>query len=383
MTERASDVPHVEIVLDGHNHNYGRGHNHNHNHNHGHGHGHDQPDRPHEPGARRFAAPTPAGLLIALMALVAVTLAVVSAVLFDDGAGAPPVATIDPDELAAAITVPPTLAPRPVETSPAATPATATPAPEEGGLDRARLVAASVETLPPLTGTTVPQPDTFRLSDGSLTALDAPVARRSVTDHTIGAAGFNQTVTIINDPTAGRYRIDLVSGAQSVRVIVDVPGGTTYIETAPDDWATEPNDVIAERTGAPDIETFLRNLQLGPIRSDTRDAWTLVQDNPLVAGTRGEPQREWLVVIDASAVPEWARYAFGPGADAAPLPLSTLIGYAVYVGPNGSIRRVTGETEYGATVQRIIHRIDELDEPPVIELPAVADLSDEPVAGTG
>lgn len=377
MTERASDVPHVEIVLDGDDRDHDR----------------DQPDRPHEPGARRFGAPTPAGLVLALMALAAVTLAVVAAVLVGDGAGAPPVATIDPDELAAAITVPPTLAPRPVETSspstpgpstPApSTPAPSTPAPEAGRLDRARLVAASVETLPPLTGTTVPQPDTFRLSDGSLTALDAPVARRSVTEHTIGAAGFSQTVTIINDPTTGRYEIELASGGRSVRVIVDVPGGTTFIETTPDDWATEPNDVIAARTGAPDIDTLLRSLQLGPIRSDTRDAWTLVQDSPLVAGARGEPQREWLVVIDASAVPEWARYAFGPVGDAAPLPLSTLIGYAVYVGPNGSIRRVTGETEYGATVQRIVHRIDDLVEPPVIELPAVADPSDEPVAGTG
>ncbi|MFP5486895.1 MAG: hypothetical protein ACLGHQ_01125, partial [Acidimicrobiia bacterium] len=290
-------------------------------------------------------------------------------VLVAGGDDAPPDATVDPDDLASALTVPPTLTP---VTEPVVTLPPYPGAPIERGLDEPSLVAASVETLPPLTGTTIPQPDTFRLSDGSLAALDAPLARRSVTDHMIGVDGFDQTVTITNDPSTGRYLLEVDTGTANEQVTIDVQGGLTYVEVAPGEWVTEANDVIAERIGAPDLATFLRDLQLGPIRSDTRDAWTLVQQNGIVAGGRGEPLGEWVVVLDAAAVPEWARYAFGPTGDAPPVPGTTPVGFAVYVGANGAIRRVTGSTEYGATEQRIVHRIEELDEPPVIELPDVA-----------
>lgn len=315
-----------------------------------------------EPNWRRVAG---------LSALAGAVLGIVVAVtvLFAGGDDEPPEPTLDPDELASAITVPPTLTP---VTEPTVTLPPTPGDPPIGRPSEPALVAASVETLPPLTGTTVPQPDTYRLTDGSLAALDAPAARRSITDHMIGVDGFDQTVTITNDPATGRYLLEFAAGGDAQQVVIDVPGGLTYVEVAPDEWATESNETIVARTGSPDMATFLRNLQLGPIRSDTRDAWALVQDNALVEGATGTPVREWVVVLDATAVPEWARYAFGPSGDAAPLPGSTLVGYAVYVGANGSIRRVTGATEYGATEQRIMHTIDELAEPPTIELPDVS-----------
>jgi hypothetical protein len=300
---------------------------------------------------------------------------VVAVVLLTAGADDdPPATTLDPDELSDAITVPPTLTPRPEPTA-ATTPPTSEPTSAPGP----ERVAASVATLPARTDADRVPVDGFLLSDGSLAALDTPLPRRSVTDYVVGADGFEQTVTITNDPSTARYLLEFELGRATQRVVVDLIGGLTYLQ--PDntgdgssEWVTIPNDEVAANTGAPDMATFLRNLQLGPIRSDTRGGWELVQANGLV-DTTGDELREWVVVLDATAVPEWARYAFGPSSEAAPLPADTDVGFAVYVAADGSIRRVTGSAEFGSTSQRIAHRIEELDVAPVIELP----VADEPV----
>lgn len=322
-----------------------------------------RPDRP-APNWRKVT-----GLSALAGVLVGIAVAVVIATGGDDET--PPETTLDPDDLSSAITVPPTLTP---VTDPSATlpPTPGDGAPSVEPPTDVELVADSVDTLPPQAGT-IPQPDTFRLSDGSLAALDAETARRSITDYVVGVDGFEQTVTITNDPTTGRYLLEFDFGGEVEPVVVDLPGGLTYLrpEAGADEWATIPNDEVADNTGAPDMETFLRNLQLGPIRSDTRDAWELVRRNGLVDTSGSEDLTEWIVVLDAAAVPEWARYAFGPGAEAAPLPSNTKIGYAVYVSRDGSIRRVSGSAEFGVTSQRIVHRIEELDVPPTIELPPI------------
>lgn len=322
---------------------------------------------------------TVAGWSVLAGVVVAIVVAVVVSTGGDEEASTP--TTLDPDELASAITVPPTLTP--VTDPPVTLPAVPgqPPADAEPPTDVA-LVAGSVETLPPLTGT-VPQPDTFRLSDGSLAALDAPLARRSVTEYVVGVDGFEQTVTITNDPTTGRYLLEFDFGGEVEPVIIDLIGGLTYVraDAEVEEWVTIPNDEVAANTGAPDMATFVRNLQLGPIRSDTRDAWQLVRSNGLVETPGPDDLREWIVVLDAAAVPEWARYAFGPGSEAAPLASNTKIGYAVYVGRDGSIHRVSGSSEFGVTSQRIVHTIEELDDPPVIELPTSEPSTGEPSTG--
>lgn len=317
-----------------------------------------------------------------LSALAGVTLGIVVAVvlLASGGDDDPPGAdrsgtTVDPDELAAALTVPPTLTPA---TEPSVTLPPPPGATGDGELDDPALVAASVETLPPQLGGDLDPPDGFRLSDGSLAALDVPTARRSVTEHLVGVDGFEQTVTITNDPATERYLLEFDTGSAVQHVIVDLPGELSYVEIRPDEWTTVSNAEIAANSGSPDMATFLRSLQLGPIRSDTSDSWVLVQANDLVETNGDEPLREWVVVLGAAAVPEWARYAFGPTGDAPPLPGNTLVGYAVYVAADGSIRVVNGATEYGATTQRTVHRIEELDEPPTIELPIEPPVTEEP-----
>ena len=309
---------------------------------------------------------------ISALAGIVLGLAVAIVVLTASSDDVPPVTTLDPDELSDAITVPPTLTP---VTEPAVVvPATPLASAPSGALSTdLDLVAASVETLPGRPDADV-EPDGFRLSDGSLAALDTPLARQSVTDYVVGVDGFEQTVTITNDPATGRYLIEFDLGDATQHVVIDLLGGLTYLESPPGEWWTTPNDEIAASAGATDMATFVRNLQLGPIRSDTRDAWERVLQNGIVDAP-GEGLREYVVVLDATAVPEWARYAFGPGGDAAPLPGNTKVGFAVYVAADGSIRSVSGAAEYGATSQRIVHHIEELDTPPVIELP----VADEPV----
>lgn len=307
-----------------------------------------------------------------LSALAGVLVGIVVAVVAVSGGGddEPPATTLDPDDLASAITVPPTLTPvtEPPVTLP---PVPGQPSPDAEPPTDVAFVAESVDTLPPLNGT-IPQPDTFRLSDGSLAALDTPLARRSVTDHVVGVDGFEQTVTITNDPATGRYLLEFDSGVAAVQsVIVDLPGGDTYVRMPDGGWSVVPNEEIAENAGAPDMATFVRTLQLGPIRSDTRTGWSLVQANSIVDAP-GDALREYVVVVDAGTVPEWARYALGPIGEAPPITDDTQIGYAVYVARDGSIRRVSGSTEFGATTQRVVHRIEILDVPPVIELPDVS-----------
>ena len=311
---------------------------------------------------------------ISALAGVALGLAVAIVVLTAGADDDPPEATLDPDELSDAITVPPTLTPmtaplttEPTSTGPATPPASRQPGAMVFDLD---LVAASVETLPARPDADVEPSDGFGLSDGSLAALDAPLARRSVTDHVVGVDGFEQTVTITNEPTTGRYEIEFDIGDATQRVVIDLLGGLTYVPAGSSGWQTFPNDEIAASVGATDMATFLRNLQLGPIRSDTRNDWELVQSNGIVDAA-GEELREHVVVLDATAVPEWSRYAFGPNSEAAPLPGNTKVGFAVYVASDGSIRRISGSAEYGSTIQRIVHHIEKLDTPTMIELPVV------------
>lgn len=320
----------------------------------------DATSRPSGPGDPRPNWRKVAGL--SALAGIVLGIAVSVAVLSSDDDAQPPTATVHPDELAATITVPPTLTPDSSATVPAASAPTPTVATD---VER---VAASVETLP--VRREVAEQRGFFLSDGSLAALDTPLPRRSVTEYVVGVDGFEQTVTITNDPATRRYLLELEVGGEPQRAIVDLAGGLTHAESAPGEWIAIPNDELAANAGAADMATFVRNLQLGPIRSDTRQAWELVRANAFVEVPDGtDDVREWIVVLDAAAVPEWARYAFGPASEAAPLPSDTKIGFAVYVAEDGSIRRVSGSAEFGATSQRVVHRIDELDAAPVIELP--------------
>ena len=304
-----------------------------------------------------------------LSSLAGVALGIVASVVIltgggDDDEDTAPTTTLDPDELSASITVPPTLPPfstTPVDDEPTATTS------QTRALFDPEDVAASVATLPPLPG----DPNDivgYQLSDGTMSGLDADVPRRSVTEYAVGLDGFEQVVTITNDDL-GRYLLEFDYGRDQQGVIVDLPGGRTYAQIEDSRWTVLDNDDIAQASDVPDMATFVRNLQLGPLRSDTRDEWVSVTPGPLVAGDDGETWREHVVVLAADAVPEWARYVLGPDGEAAPFPDGAAVGFAAYLNEGGALRRVTGSAEFGSTEQRIVHTIEVLDEAPAIDLP--------------
>lgn len=319
-------------------------------------------DRP-EPNWRKIAG---------LSSLAGVGLGIVVSIVIlsaggDDGETSP-TTTLDPDELSTSITAPPTLPPFTTTTSPGDGPPATTS--QSRSLFDSEDVAATVATLPPLPGVDPDDIVGYELSDRTLSGLEVPVPRRSVTEHSLGVGGFEQTVTITND-LSGRYLLEFASGDDRQQAIVDVPGGRTYVEDERDNWTVFANERLVEPMDAPDMGTLVRNLQLGPLRADTRGAWRSVTANSLVEGVGGETLREHVVVLDADAVPEWARYAFGPDGEAAPFPTGATIGFAAYVDEGGALRRVTGSAEYGATEQRVVHTIELLppDDQSTIALP--------------
>jgi hypothetical protein len=302
-------------------------------------------------GRRTTGVAAMVGLVVGLV------LGVVGTILWSDDEPSSVAPTTTEDD-PATITVPPTLPP-----------ITEPPTPQE-------LFADTVVTLPSLDVDMATISAGYELSDDSLAALDETRPRRSVTEYEVGAGGFEQTVTITNDPTTGRYLLEFDFGGPAQRVVIDIEGGTTYVSDPGGIWSAIPNDEVIAGTGFEDMATFVRRLQLGPIRSDTRDAWRFVRANTLVETAAGtDALREHVVVLDAAAVPEWARYAFGPAGEAPPIADGGLVGFAVYVTATGEIRQVIGSGAYGATTQRIVHRIEALAEPPTIDLPAVEEIA--------
>jgi hypothetical protein len=219
----------------------------------------------------------------------------------------------------------------------------------------------------------------FVLSDRTVDALDDDVPRRSTTDHVVGVDGFRQRVVIINDPSTGRYRIDLAlrldGRTTTASIIVDLLTDTVWLPVRDDEWTTLSGSELARRVGVDSLADYLRRLQLGPLRSDTRPEWSSVRSVGLVEYPgEDDPLAEWTVTVDAGDVPFWSRYALGPLAEAAPLPDSTLVDFTAYVTSTGVLRRVTAETEFGATTERIDHLVVVLDEPVTIDIPTpVAD----------
>lgn len=214
----------------------------------------------------------------------------------------------------------------------------------------------------------------FILSDRTVGSLDDALPRRSTTDHVVGADGYRQRVVITNDPTSGRYRLDLVlrldGRTTTGSIVIDLVDDVVWLPVGTDEWTTVPGDELARRVGYTSMADYVRRLQLGPLRSDTRADWSDVRSNGLVEYPgEDEPLAEWTVTMDAGDVPVWSRYALGPLAEAAPLPDTAPVAFTAYVTSTGVLRRVTAEIEFGATIERVDHRIDLLTQPMRIDLP--------------
>ncbi|MEY2957533.1 MAG: hypothetical protein RLZZ01_101 [Actinomycetota bacterium] len=314
---------------------------------------------------------TSVGALIGVAGLLAIGVAIAPSLVTDPG---------DDESSVTATTVPvlPTL-PRPVESGTAfetdttiergTNPVFEALEPPRTALSGGWIV--DLESPRHTTGYTV---GSFVLSERSVDALDDDLPRRSTTDHVVGADGFRQRVVITNDPSTRRWRLDIALRLEgrttTASIVVDLATDVVWLPVGDDEWTTLPGEELARRAGVDSVGEFVRRLQLGPLRSDTRPLWSGITSAGLVEYPgEDDPLAEWTVTIDAGDVPFWSRYALGPLAEAAPLPDSTPVEFTAYVTSTGVLRRVTAETDFGATTERIDHHVVVLDDPVRIDVP--------------
>ena len=189
--------------------------------------------------------------------------------------------------------------------------------------------------------------------------LDAPF--RSLTRVVIGEGGFELEVR--GESSDGRYVLTATSveaRAEDV-VVVDLDRGTTTLRPAsgrgPD---VIDNDEFAANLGAIDIRMLLQQVLLGPVRPETMPFAAAVEMGPVVnVATRPDPYgRRFTIELPAPAIREWAPYLLGPTGEAPAPPDGTIVRLEVDVSSEAQIVRVGATIPYGATTQRIDHRID-------------------------
>lgn len=303
----------------------------------------------------------PVGKLAAWGVAAVAALGVGTAVVVSTGDDEAPVTTIDPEELAASITVPAPLTR--IEPSVASAP----------GSDGDRPGGAGPTSLPPFSGTADDELLDGVSIAGATARLELPAFRRSHTRYVAGAGGFALDVTIDHDPTTQLYRVVLDAGSDSVTIVVDAFGGWTY-GLSEGEWTRLPSDALSTAAGSAEFGDVMRSMLLGPIRNDTRGR---VVERLGVASLDGEPVREYLVAVDAGIVPEWANYLWAPTHEAPPVEAGTELTLTAHVDADGRLRRVAGATPFGATTQSFVHTIEVLRAPQGIELPTEFGLLDD------
>lgn len=317
--------------------------------------------------------------VIGLSALGGVVLGIVVAIVLTSGGDGDDAAPATTADLASIITSPPTLPPLEDDGPGADEPISDDEL--RGRLD-ATDVAATVSTLPgsETTDGEVDPPVDPPVDLAAIVAEDG-VARRAVTEYVVGADAYHQTITITNDPANDRYTIEFEIGdGNETAAVFDLAAGDAYFpdDTTDGRWNRVAADGIVDVFGGGTAESLLRALQLGPLRDDTLAGVRAVRENgPVEVADLGVTLDEIVVVVEAGAVPRWARYALGPTSEAPPPADSELVGFAVYVDDDGAIRRVVGESTFGSTTERWVHTVEVLDDAPTIDLP---DLGAPPTA---
>ncbi len=135
----------------------------------------------------------------------------------DDDEPVPTDTTLSADDIAAAITTPPTLAPR--ETL---------PAPDFAGDEVATSADVTVPAYPEVPGVGLADLVQFDIG-GAVGLLGDDVPRRSETHVELGVGGYVLDVTIERDPVRDRYQVIFESRGNTQVAIVDVPSGITYV----------------------------------------------------------------------------------------------------------------------------------------------------------
>lgn len=269
-----------------------------------------------------------------------------------------PTASTSPgDELASAITTPPTLAPLGTLPPPDfVTTAPITTVPE--------VMRPVYEEIP---GVVLGELVQYDIAP-AIARLGDDVPRRSETHVELGNAGFVVDVTIERDPVRDRYRVVLESRGDSQVAIVDGPAGVTYVNPRADEWVEVPNAEIIAGSDAADVNEYFDRLLLGPLRPDTFDAPTTRGRGLVRIGGIGVA-REFRTSISGALIPEWQLYAFSPVFEFPVEDRPSVLDYAVYVTEDGRIAQVDGVASVGDVAQSVQHRLTLLEEAPVVEVP--------------
>ncbi len=312
-------------------------------------------------------------IAVAVGAALGIGAAVIRSAIADDG---DETATLPADELATAITTPPTLAP--LDTL---------PPPDLG--------AASTPSVEPLVSRPVyrevwstegADPLEHDLATG-VELLDRDVARRSETHVELGNAGFVVDVSIERDPIRDRYQILLESRGATQLAIVDIATGTTYINPGTEDREEVLNADIIAGSGAADVNEYFDRLLLGPVRSDTYVP-SSTQPGGLVRIDGVGVAHEFVTNITGDLIPEWQLYAFSPVFEFPVEDRPTSLEYAVYVTADGEVVQVDGVSFVGDVAQLVQHRLVALDDvsielpppPPLVTGPPVTVPGDATIA---
>jgi hypothetical protein len=299
----------------------------------------------------------------------------------DDQVSTPPVTTVDPFLLSAAITTPPTLAPddRPATTlDPPVTTAAAT-APADT-LPAAALVATDFEPV------AVGDPAQLAAHDleaavAANAAGDAP-ARTSFRISGLVEAGDRPSivgVTIASDPLAGRDSLSITAGASFSRTIVDRVEQVVYRSSPalPEgSWARFDQSEVLRDTDAADIDELFDSLVAGPVTPRLLAAAEIDAYDGLVRLGDGAVARRYDVTVGPEWIAPWGAMTFA----ASPRAVVTnrdglaLITFEVYVTDAPALALVISQFEVFGEPRAMMQFFEQRPPDVRIDLPDPADV---------
>ncbi len=304
------------------------------------------------------------GIAAAVASVVAVAVLTATVLLGGDENGSP--TTVDPEQVAAAITTPPTLSPLEA-LPPPDDPVTDGGAQPTTSQDRVLSDSVPVPVYPEVPDATLREIVEYDIINAvNLLAADLP--RQSETHYELGSGGFVLDVKIVRDPARDRYQITIESRDLLQVAIVDNATGTTYVNPGTGNRIEIPNAEVIEGSTASTINEYFDRLLKGPVRPDTFTP-TSTRGRSLVVVPDVGSAREFITNIDGELIPEWQIYAFGPGFEFRPEDRPRLLEYHAYVDDDGNLAQVDGVSMAGNVSQLVQHRITLLDDPTDVDLP--------------
>lgn len=292
----------------------------------------------------------------------------------------------DPDEDASASTEP--SEPGPAITMPTTLPPVATIAQEPAIVTAVPVVPAgdpltsgsSIVTLPSRTvligDESVPPVDLAT----AIADLSVDRARRATTVVQWGDVPGTLEVAVTRDPVTDRDLVEYHSGAGHDVAIIDHRSATVFlggdrVAATGDDWIVLTADQALAGTGVGSLRELADELLLGPLRPSALDR-AMVEPAPWPELVADETTLAFDITLPTDELTAWVAYPLRPdvvgGPDdaderaAAPPETARL---TAFVAVDGTLRQLTHRVRIDGVPQVFVHRLDDLADPVVVELP--------------